>query len=45
LLNLAKKVALALTSDLFDVLLPLLHGTKSAFLEEAMSFQGKLLLL
>jgi hypothetical protein len=32
LLNLAKKVTLALTSDLFDVLLPLLHGKKSDFL-------------
>jgi hypothetical protein len=31
---LAKKVALALTSDLFDVLLPLLLGTKSDFLGE-----------
>jgi hypothetical protein len=29
---LAKNVALALTSDLFDVLFPLFHGTKSDFL-------------
>jgi hypothetical protein len=33
MLNLAKKVTLALTSDLFDVLLPLLFGTKSDFLD------------
>jgi hypothetical protein len=33
LLNLAKKVTLALTSDLFDVLLPLFNGTKSDFLD------------
>jgi hypothetical protein len=32
---LAKKITLALTSDLFDVLLPLLCGTKSDFLEAA----------
>jgi hypothetical protein len=32
LLNLARKVTLALTADLFDVLLPLLYGTKSDFL-------------
>jgi hypothetical protein len=31
---LAKKVALALTSDLLDVLLTLLHETKSDFLGE-----------
>jgi hypothetical protein len=34
---------LALTSDLFDVLFPLLHGTKSDFLEEAITFEEKLL--
>jgi hypothetical protein len=44
LFNLAKKVTLALTSDLFAVLLPLLRRTKSDFLEEAMTFQEKLLL-
>jgi hypothetical protein len=37
LLNLAKKVALALIFDLFDVLLPLHCGTKSDFLD----FPGK----
>jgi hypothetical protein len=36
LLNLARKVALALTSDLFDVLLSFLCGTKSDFLGEAL---------
>jgi hypothetical protein len=30
---LSKKVTFALTSDLFDVLLPLLCGTKSDFLD------------
>jgi hypothetical protein len=35
---------LALTSDLFDVLFTLPCGTKSDFLEEAMTFQEKLLL-
>jgi hypothetical protein len=35
LLNLTKKFNLALTSDLFDVLLPLVHGTKSDFLGKA----------
>jgi hypothetical protein len=39
------KVTLALISDLFDMLLSLLRGTKSDFLEEAMTFQQKLLLL
>jgi hypothetical protein len=34
LLNLVKTVALALTSDLFVVLLPFLRGTKSDFLGE-----------
>jgi hypothetical protein len=33
ILNLAKKGALALTSDLFDVLLPLPYETKSDFLD------------
>jgi hypothetical protein len=32
LINLAKKVTLSPNSDLFDALLPLLHGTKSDFL-------------
>jgi hypothetical protein len=41
---LANKVALALTSDLFDVLLLLLHGTKFDFLKEAMIFWEKLFL-
>jgi hypothetical protein len=45
LLNLAKRVAVALTSDLFDVLLPFLCGAKSDFLEDAMTFREKLLLL
>jgi hypothetical protein len=35
----------ALTSDLFDVLLPFLCGAKSDFLEDAMTFREKLLLL
>jgi hypothetical protein len=35
---------LALTSDLFDVLFSLLHGRKSDFLEEAITFKEKLLL-
>jgi hypothetical protein len=38
---LARKVALALTSGLFDVLFPLLCGTKFDFLEEAMIFLGE----
>jgi hypothetical protein len=33
LLNFAKKVTLPLTSDLFDMLLSLLCGTKSEFLD------------
>jgi hypothetical protein len=41
---LARKVALALTMGLFDVLLPLIHGTKSDFLKEAMTFWERLLL-
>jgi hypothetical protein len=41
---LSRKVTLALISDLFDVLLLLLM-TKSDFLEEAMTFQEKPLLL
>jgi hypothetical protein len=44
LFNFARKVALALTSDLFYVLLPLLHGTKSEFLKIAMTFWERLLL-
>jgi hypothetical protein len=43
LLNLARKVILALTSDQFDVLFPFLCGTKFEFLEEAMTFREKLL--
>jgi hypothetical protein len=34
LINLARKVASALTSDLFDVLLPLLRGTNLTFWEK-----------
>jgi hypothetical protein len=41
LLNLTREVALVLTSDLFDVLLLLPCGTKSDFLEEAMTFLEK----
>jgi hypothetical protein len=41
---LAKRVALALTSDLFDVLPPLFCGTKSDCLKESMTFQERLLL-
>jgi hypothetical protein len=41
---LARKFTLALTSDLLDVLLPLLHKIKPDFLKEAVVFQEKLLL-